>query len=125
MVPHFDMLTGNPSCIANESPASLAGLWWPTFICYLGGLMVPNFGMLTGNPSYSFNISTPDRWQSKMLSTIDERGSKIDRQCFRLPFVASVATNCNRKHCFYRFLSTFLDSIGVFDCCLPGVGRFT
>ena len=44
----------------------------------------------------SFSCSlTPERRQSKMLSTIDERGSKIDRTLFRLPFVASGATNGN------------------------------
>ena len=51
MVAYFDMLTRN--VIANESPASLVGLWWPTFICYLEGLMVPHFEMITGNPSCS------------------------------------------------------------------------
>ena len=50
----------------------------------------------------TINVSmlTTGRRQSKTLSTIDERGSKIDKQCFRLPFVASVATNGKQKNCF-------------------------
>ena len=31
------------------------------------------------------------------------------------------ATNGNRKPCIQRFLSTFVDSIDVFDCRLSGV----
>ena len=38
-------------------------------------------------------INTPGRRQSKVLLTIDERGSKIARkQCLPLPFVASLAS---------------------------------
>ena len=32
-----------------------------------------------------------------------------------------MATNGNRNTVSIDFLSTFLDSIGVFDCSLPGV----
>ena len=42
-------------------------------------------------------------------------------QCFGLPFVASGTTNGNQKHCFHKFWSTFLDSIGIFECPLQGV----
>ena len=34
------------------------------------------------------------------------------------------ATNGNLKPCFKRFLSTFVDSINVFDCRLSGVKLF-
>ena len=45
--------------------------------------------------------NTPGRQQSKTLLTIDKRGSKIDRNSvFRLPFVASRATNGNQKLSF-------------------------
>ena len=37
----------------------------------------------------------PDRRQSETLLTIYERGSKSLEQCFRLPFVANLATNGN------------------------------
>ena len=37
----------------------------------------------------------PDRQQSETLFTIYERGSKSLEQCFRLPFVANLATNGN------------------------------
>ena len=77
-----------------------------------------------------------DRWQSLTLLTINERGSKIARNSvfrlpfvarwarnsvFWLPFVARRATNGNQKHCFYNFLSTFVNSINVFDCRLSSV----
>ena len=58
--------------------------------------------------------TTSGRRQSKTLLTIDERGSKIDRNSFR-------ATNGNLKLCFYLLRSTFVDSINVFDSRLPGV----
>ena len=44
--------------------------------------------------------NTLGRQQLKALLTIDECGSKIARQCFQLPFVASRATNGNQKLCF-------------------------
>ena len=57
-----------------------------------------------------------------MLSTIDERGSKIDRNSLfgshlspvwrQMAIINTVSID---------FLSTFLDSIGIFDCRLHGV----
>ena len=45
-------------------------------------------------------ISTPGRRQSK---TIDDADQKSPETVFLLPFVASQATNGNRKLCFKRF----------------------
>ena len=66
--------------------------------------------------------TTTGRRQSKTLSTINERGSKIDRNSVfhwhlsphwrQMAIESSVSSN---------FWFAFLDSIGVFDCCLPGV----
>ena len=57
-----------------------------------------------------------------MLSTIDEHGSKIDRNgvfdCHLAPLWRQMAI---KNSVSYDFLSTFLDSIGIFDCHLPGV----
>ena len=52
---------------------------------------------------------TSDRRQSKTLSTIDERGLNIDRNsafdwrqmAFENTVSIPLATNDNRKHCFY------------------------
>ena len=64
------------------------------------------------------NILTPDRWQSKTLLTIDERGSKAARNsafdCHLSPVVNSVSND---------ILSMFVDSINVFVCRLSGVIR--
>ena len=51
-------------------------------------------------------MNAPGSWQSKMLATTDESGSKIARN--------SVSSD---------FLSMFLDSIYIFHCRLPGVMR--
>ena len=57
-----------------------------------------------------------------MLSTIDEHGSKIVRNgvvdCHLLPVWRQMAIENSVSN---YFLSTFLDSIGVFNCRLPGV----
>ena len=51
---------------------------------------------------HSFNFQknivfiSPCRRQSKTILTIDKHGSKIARNCFLLPFVASPVTNGNR-----------------------------
>ena len=58
---------------------------------------------------------TLGRRQSKMLSTIEDK--KSIETVFSI--ADTLATNDNQKHCFYQFLSTFLDGIGVFDCRLP------
>ena len=67
-------------------------------------------------------MCTPGRRQSKTLSTIDERASKIDRNsvfdCDLSPAWRQMAIENTVS---FDFLSTFLDSIGVFDCRLPGV----
>ena len=64
---------------------------------------------------------TPSKRQLKTLSTIDGRGSKIDRNSVFDCHLSPLATNGNQNYCFYWFLSTFLGNIGVFDCRLPGV----
>ena len=67
-------------------------------------------------------VLTPGRRQSKKLSTIDEGESKIDRNsvfnCHLSPVWRQIAIE-NTVSIY--FLSTFLDSIGIFDCRLPGV----
>ena len=66
-------------------------------------------------------IFTPGRRQSKTLLTIDERGSKLARNsvfdCYLTPDWRQMAI----KNSVKRFLSTFVDSISVFDCRLTGV----
>ena len=65
---------------------------------------------------------TPGRRQSKTLSTIDERGSKIDRNSVFDSHLSPVWRQMAIENTVsIDFLSTFLDSIGVFDCRLPGV----
>ena len=65
---------------------------------------------------------TPGRRQSKTLSTIDELGSKIDRNsvfdCHLSPEGRHMAIENTVS---IDFRSTFLDSSGVFDCRLPDV----
>ena len=48
---------------------------------------------------------TPGRLQSKTPILSRNVDQKSIEQCFRLPFVAPLATNDNRKHCFYRLLT--------------------
>ena len=65
---------------------------------------------------------TPGRRQSKTLSTIDERGSNIDRNSVFDCHLSQVGRQMAIENTVsIDFLSTFLDSIGVFDCRLPGV----
>ena len=67
-------------------------------------------------------IYTPWRRQSKTLSTVDERRSIIDRNsvfdCHLSPMWQQTAIENSVSNDFW---STFFDSIGVFDCRLPGV----
>ena len=66
--------------------------------------------------------NTTGRRQSKTLSTIDECGPKIDIKivfdCHLLPVWRQMAIKNSVSN---DFLSTFLDSIGIFDCGLPSV----
>ena len=66
--------------------------------------------------------TTPDRWQSKTLLTIDERGSKFARNsvfdCHLSPVRRQMAIKNSVSN---DFLFTFVDSINVFDCRLSGV----
>ena len=63
---------------------------------------------------------TLDRQQSKMLLTIDERGSKIARNsvfdCNLSPNWRQMAIENSVSN---NFLFMFVDSINIFDCC-PG-----
>ena len=66
-------------------------------------------------------MTTPDRRQSK-ASTIDKHISKIDRNsvfdCHLSPVGRQMAIE---NTVFIDVLSTFRDSIDVFDCRLPAV----
>ena len=69
-------------------------------------------------------VNCSDPSEILALLTINNRRTRIKnrkKQCFLLPFIVSVATNGNQKLIFNDFWSTILDSIGVFDCRLPGV----
>ena len=65
---------------------------------------------------------TPARPQSKTLSTKDKREYKIDRNsvfdCHLSPVGRQMAIENTVS---IDFRSLLLESIGVFDCCLPGV----
>ena len=80
---------------------------------------------LISYPNLGRSVNTPGMRQSKTLSTIDERGSKIDRNsvfdCHLSPMWRQLAIENSVS---YAFRSTFLDSIGAFDCRLPGVVNF-
>ena len=87
-------------------------------------LQVKNISLLA---SLSY-IITPDRQQTKTLSTIDECGSKIDRNsvfyCHLSPMGRQMAIVNTVS---IDFWSMFLDSIGVFDCRLspfPAIHKF-
>ena len=54
--------------------------------------------------SWSYLLTHTRSAAIENANTIEERRSKIVKNCFRLPFVATLATNDNQKHCFYRFL---------------------
>ena len=76
-----------------------------------------HLGMMSGS------FTTPGRRRLKTLSTIDtERGSKIDRNsvfdCHLSPVGRQMAIENTVS---INYCSTFLDSIGVFDCRPPGV----
>ena len=64
-------------------------------------------------------VITPGRPQSKTISIIDNRGSKIYRN--RPSSIAIWQQMAIESSVSNNFLSTFLDSIGEFDCCLPGM----
>ena len=64
-------------------------------------------------------VITPGRLQSKTISTIDDRRSKIYRN--RLSSIANWRQMAIESSVSNNFLSKFLDSIGVFDCRLPSV----
>ena len=66
-------------------------------------------------PNNETTVPTPHRKQSKTLLTIYERGSKIARNSVfgRQMTIGNSVSN--------DFLSTFVDSINVFDCRLSGV----
>ena len=57
----------------------------------------------------------------KRLNNRPTRIKNRKKHCFRSPFVANRATNGNRNSVSNDFLSTFVGSIDVFDCRLPGV----
>ena len=62
------------------------------------------------------------RQQSKMLLTIDKCGSKIARNSVFDCHLSSVWQQMAIKTSVSKdFLSTFVDSINVFDCSLSGV----
>ena len=51
------------------------------------------------------SLTTPGRRQSKMPILSGKVDQNQQKQCLRLPFVAPLATNGNRKHCSIDFLS--------------------
>ena len=65
---------------------------------------------------------TPGRWQLKTFFTIDKRGSKIDRNsvfdCHLSPVGRQMSIENSVSN---HFLSTFVYSIGVFNCRLSCV----
>ena len=75
--------------------------------------MMAHFYMFTGKSTRCALIEvcliirsimvTPGRRQSKTPILSRSVDQKSIETVFRLPFVASVATNGNRKHCFNRF----------------------
>ena len=68
------------------------------------------------------NSTTPGRRQSKTISTIDECGSKSIETVFSDSHLSQVWRQMAIENTVsIDFWSTFLDSIGVFDCRLPGV----
>ena len=65
---------------------------------------------------------TPGRRQSKTLSTIDERGSKTDKNSVFDCHLSLVWRQLAIKNSVSNdFCSTFLDIIVIFDCRLSGV----
>ena len=67
-------------------------------------------------------IVTSGRRQSKTLFTIDERGSEIDRNSVFDCHLSPVGRQMTIENSVSDdFLSTFVDSIDVLDCRLPGV----
>ena len=75
------------------------------------------------NKSQNIDI-TPGRRQSKRLSTMDEHISKNNRSSVFDCHLSPVWRQMEIKNSVYNdFRSTFLNSIGIFDCCLPGVDK--
>ena len=69
--------------------------------------------------------STPDRRQSKTFLKIDERGSEIARNSVFDCHLSQVGRQMEIDNSVSNdFLSTFVDSINVFDCRLTGVESF-
>ena len=64
-------------------------------------------------------------WQSKTLSTIDERGSELATtsvfNCQLSPIGRLMTIESSVSNYFW---STFVDNIDVFDCRLSGVNSF-
>ena len=68
------------------------------------------------------SIVTRGRQQWEMLFTIDKHGSKIDRNSVFNCHLSPVGGQMTIENSISNdFLSTFVDSIDVFDCRLPGV----
>ena len=68
--------------------------------------------------------NAPDRRQTKTLLTIDERGSKINRNSVFDCHLSSVGRQMAMEISVSNYLgSTFIDSINVFDCCLSDVNK--
>ena len=67
-------------------------------------------------------MTTPDTLQSKMLLTIDKRGSKIARNSVFIAICSHLGNIWQSKTLFLTiFLSRFFDSINIFDCRLSSV----
>ena len=68
------------------------------------------------------NPITAGRRQAKTLFAIDKRGSNIDRNSVFDCHLSPVGRHMTIENSVSNdFLSTFVDSIDVFDCRLPGV----
>ena len=65
---------------------------------------------------------TADRRQSKTSFTIDDADQKCKKECFWLPFVASLRKIAIKNSVSKYFWSTFVDSINVFR--LPPIRRW-
>ena len=82
----------------------------------------PSFCVCSLKLQFQETYITPGRRQSKTLLTVDERGSKIARNsvfdCHLSPDWWQMAIKNSVSNDFWY---TFVDSIDVFDCRLPGV----
>ena len=71
-------------------------------------------------------FTTPSRRQSKTLLTIDERGSKIAKNSVFDCYLSPIRRQMTIKNSVSSdFWSTYVDSINVYDCHLPGVITYT